>query len=56
MSLLFLISNPNWILCSSWVEAGLLNKLALGAIISFLRFIRIIQFGFNSRGSFRGVG
>ena len=32
MLLLSLISDPNWILCSSWVGAALLNKLTLGAI------------------------
>jgi len=48
--LLSLISDPNWILGSSWVKAALLDKLALGAIISFLRFVGIIRFGFNSGG------
>ena len=47
---LSLISNPNWISCSSQVEAGLLDELALGAIISFLGFIGLMRFGFNSRG------
>jgi len=50
MLLLSLISNPNWILGSSRVEAALLNKLTLGAIVSFLRFISIIRFSFNSGG------
>jgi len=48
--LLSSISNPNWILGSSRVEAALLNKLALGAIISFLRFVGIVRFSFNSGG------
>ena len=30
--------------------AALLNKLTLGAIVSFLRFVSIIRFSFNSRG------
>ena len=32
------------------MEAGLLDKLALGAIISLLGFIGLVRFGFNSRG------
>jgi len=51
MLLLSLISNPNWISCSSQVEAGLLDKLALGAIISFLGFVGLMRFGFNSGGT-----
>jgi len=50
MLLLSLISDPNWISCSSWVEAGLLDKLALGAIISFLGFVGLMRFSFNSGG------
>ena len=40
--LLSSISNPNWILCSSYIEAGPLDKLALGAIVGFLRFVGIV--------------
>ena len=32
------------------MEAGLLDKLALGAIVSFLGFVGFMRFGFNSRG------
>ena len=49
MLLLSLISNPNWILCLFYVGAACLNELALGAIVGFLGFIKIIWFGFNSR-------
>ena len=51
MLLLSLISDPNWISYSSWVEAGLLNKLALGAIVSFLGVIGLMRFSFNSGGT-----
>ena len=51
MSLIF---NPNWILCSSWVRAALLDKLALGAIIGFLWFVGIVRFSFDS-GVLSGV-
>ena len=36
-------------MCSSWVEVGLLDELALGAIIGFLRIVGIVRFSFNSR-------
>ena len=32
------------------MEVGLLDELALGAIISLLGFIGLIRFGFNSGG------
>jgi len=50
MLLLSLISNPNWISCSSQVEVGLLDELALGAIISLLGFVGLVRFSFNSGG------
>jgi len=33
------------------VEVGLLDELALGAIISPLGFVGLVRFGFNSRGT-----
>ena len=32
------------------MEAGLLDELALGAIVSFLGFVSLMRFGFNSGG------
>ena len=46
MLLLSLIFNSNWILYSSWVEAALFKKLALGGIFGI---VDIVRFGFNSR-------
>ena len=37
-------------MCSSWVGAALLDELALGTIVGFLRFVGIVRFGFDSGG------